>query len=111
MGLFLFLLRSLGKVLGDQLGHFKHADLSLTAKNFFQVFIGIYIALILLILQAVLFDVDPKFFNDFGAGHRALTNHRGEFATYGHWFHESRICHELFCVFVWFLDFGGIIPN
>ena len=46
-------------MLGDELRHFKHVDLSLTAEQRFELSICIDVALILLILKIVLLDVFP----------------------------------------------------
>lgn len=110
MGLFLILSKSLGKMLRNELGHFKHADRGLAAENLLQVFVRIDVPLILLVLQTVLFDVDPEFFDDFRARHWTLTNDGGEFSAHSHRFHKSGIYFLFhFGCLVRFLDFGGII--
>src|SRR4051812_13803156 len=56
-------------VLRDELGHLEHRHLGLAIEDLLQVGIGVDVALVLLVLEAVLLDVDPQLLGDFGARH------------------------------------------
>ncbi len=67
----------LGKVLGNKLGHLKHRNNPFSLENLFQVRIGIDIASVLFVLEVVLFDVDPEFFDDLRPRHWPLADDSG----------------------------------
>ena len=70
--------KKLTKMLTDELRHFKHIDHGFTAKDGFELIVGIDISFVLGILKIVLLDVFPKGANDFSAGIGSRANDRSE---------------------------------
>src|SRR5712691_2227345 len=56
--------RASAQMLVDQRGHIEHRDLLLAAEDLFQIVIGVDHPLVLLVLQAVGFDVVPHLLGD-----------------------------------------------
>ncbi len=52
-------------MLGDQLGHFEHAYRLFAAEDLLQLLVGVDVALVLGILQAVFLDVFPQLLHYF----------------------------------------------
>src|SRR5262245_16983866 len=61
------------EVLVDQLGHLEHRYRALAAEHGLELVVGIDVATVLLVLQAVALDVGPDLLGDLGARHRART--------------------------------------
>lgn len=81
-------------MLGDQLGHLKHGNGALAAKNGLKVVIGIDVALVGGVLEAMLFNILPKLFNYLRARHWARANHGGELIAHLERLHKRGICHK-----------------
>lgn len=78
------------QMIGDQFGHLKHADRSLSVKHGLKGRVGIDLAFVLLVLQAILLDVIPELAGELGAGKRLSADDRCQLGIGGHGFHESR---------------------
>src|SRR3989344_8331817 len=85
-------------MLGKKLGHFKHTDDRLSAKDLFQIFVSVDITPILRVLKTMRINIHPKFFYNFGSGHRTLADYHRQLWADVHRLHKSRICHEV-CLF------------
>lgn len=75
-----------------QFGHFEHRDLVFAAEDRFEGGIGIDVALVLFVLEIVLFDVVPEFFCDLAAGHGTRSDDYGEFCIGLNGFEEGGVC-------------------
>lgn len=68
--------RALAEMPRHQLRHLKHIDLTLAAKDDLELRVSVDVALVLLILQTVGFDVLPQLFHDLPPRHRTFANDR-----------------------------------
>ena len=75
----------------EQTSHLKHRHLRFASKDFFEFGIGINHAFVLLVLQAVLFDVDPDFAHDFRAWQWIATDDGGQSCARFQRLHEGWI--------------------
>ena len=89
-GLFYRVLKGLLQVLANQAGQFKHGHLGF-AKDRAQFVIGIDVALVDFVLQAMLFDVCPHLADHLGASQRSSTHHSGQSGAGGQCTHECGI--------------------
>ena len=80
----------LAQVFADQFGHFKHADRAF-AKYGLKLSVGIDVATVLGVLQIVLFDVRPKFFDNLGARKRHRTDHFSQLGAGGQRLHKRGV--------------------
>lgn len=78
-------------MLGNKLRHVEHRNLGFAAKHNLQVRIGIDVPSVLLVLQVILLDVDPKLLDDFGTGDRFRSDHLAKRFAGLQRFHERRI--------------------
>ena len=78
-------------MLGDELGHLKHVHGLFAAENFLQIRVRVDIPLVLLVLEAMLFNVDPELFDHLRPGHRALADYLRELGAHVQRLHKSRI--------------------
>ena len=85
------------QVLGDELGHLEHRDGLLAAENFAQLVVGVDVAAVDLVLEAVLLDVGPELAGDFGARLGRGADHGGERGARHEGLHESGVGLALGC--------------
>ena len=71
-------------MLGNKLCHLKHINCALSAKNNFQLVVSIDVPSVGLILQVILFDILPQFFNNLGTRHWSLAYHSFQFWSKPH---------------------------
>ena len=69
---------SLTNVARDELGHLEHADLALAVENRAERVVSVNLRSLGFVLKAVLLDVVPKLFGQFGTGQRCRTDDSGE---------------------------------
>jgi hypothetical protein len=62
----------------DEFGHLEHADLALAIENRSERIISVDLSPLRFVLKAVLLDVVPKLFGEFGTGQRSRTDNSGE---------------------------------
>ena len=62
----------------DELRHLEHRNLPFAAEERFELIIREDVALVLRVLQVVLFDIDPDLLNHLTARHRTLADDRLE---------------------------------
>src|ERR1035437_2505681 len=75
----------------DELGHLEHADLGLATKDGLEGVVGIDLRADLLVLQAILLDVDPELLGELRAGQRGRANDGSEFGIGCDGFHERGV--------------------
>src|SRR5712692_7050186 len=73
--------RASAQMLVDQRGHLEHRDLLLAAEDLFQIVIGVDHPLVLLVLQAVGFDVVPHLLGNLAPRYRFAANDRRQVCT------------------------------
>jgi hypothetical protein len=78
------------EVLADQASQFKHGDLGF-AKHGFELVVGIDVALVHAVLQAMLLDVRPHLADHFCARHSSVADHSSQSGARCHGFHECSV--------------------
>ena len=78
-------------MLGDQLGHLKHADLLLAIEHRLQILVRIDEGLLFWILQSILADIGPKLFRQLGSWKGLVADNFGELGVRRNRFHECCI--------------------
>ena len=78
-------------MLEDQFGHLKHGNLGLSSEQNLEVRVGVDVALLVLVLEAMFLDVGPDLLHHFGARHGTAANNCGQDGVWLHGLHKLSI--------------------
>src|SRR5690242_3795041 len=81
----------LAEVLVDELRHLEHRNRPLATEHRLQLRVGVDVATVLLVLQAVALDIGPDLLRHFGARHRAAANDFRQRRRRFHRLHERSV--------------------